>query len=289
MKLFSFFGSKEVQEYHKLKQNSYVEMMQTRSHSQITANSILAILISEISRNLSEWIENLINPIINSLLYIVVFGLLLGSFIDNIGGVSYSTYILSGFIIMNVINTSYDEGSYFIMLHKYSKTLQDLQLAPVSVHNIIFATFLASLLRVTFISTTIFICCSLLIGFNPIDNFFMTLAIFLLATFIFTLLGLINGVLSQSWEQLTFALTFIITPLMYISGIFYEISSAPMGLQLISYVNPISYIVDGFRYGMIDVRTLELPFYIHFSFLAITAVLLYFLTCKVFKRKLNIQ
>ncbi|WP_222986955.1 ABC transporter permease [Psittacicella melopsittaci] len=264
-------------------------MMQKRSKHGIVAHSLISILIQEVTRNLAEWIENIFNPIVNSFLYIIVFGVLLGSIIGQTAGVNYGIYILSGFIIMNIINTSYDEGSYFIMLHKYSKTLTDFQVAPIRVHTIILGVYFASLIRVGFISLAIYLLGSCLVGFAPISHIWIVLGIALITIAMFTFLGLINGVLSHSWEQLNFALTFIITPLIYVSGIFYDISQIPSALKYISHINPLTYIVDSFRYGMINVQTLNVPLYLYFALLCVVMVALYALTCYVFKRKLNIK
>ncbi|RIY38860.1 ABC transporter permease [Psittacicella gerlachiana] len=289
MNLFSHFSQHHLRELEQLKQSNYLEMSKLRTPRQINLHSIVAIIIQEVTRNLGEWIENLINPIINSFLYLIVFGILLGSILGEFSGYSYATYILAGFLIMNIINTSYDEGSYFIMLHKYSNTLRDFQVAPLNIHAILFGVILASFIRVTLVSIGIYLLCSSLIGFTPITHWSVVLSIYALTVIIFTLLGLINGVLSNSWEQLTFALTFIITPLMYISGIFYDLNEAPRGLQLLGYFNPLTYIVDSFRFGMLNLRSLEIPLYLYYLVLGVVTLLLYLVTCYTFKQKLNIR
>ena len=197
-------------------------------------------------------------PVIMTLLFLFIFGLSLGSRIKTLGGVPYVEFLLPGLVMLNVISSSYDESSSSLFQQRFMNSIQELLIAPLSYVELIVGFLTGSVLRGLVIGNLVMLIGLLLVHAGPHDGFvyfyFMGVTALLFSAF-----GMIAGLLGKTWDNLAIFTTFVITPLTYIGGVFSSLSLLPPLLQRISLVNPMVYMIDGFRYsytGMVDINLL---------------------------------
>ncbi len=207
----------------------------------------------EIQRFTRVWIQSLISPWINALLYILIFGVVVGSRIDTIAGVSYIDFVLPGIVMMNLIGAAYMQGAFGLYFKRFAKHIEEILVAPFSYFEMLLAFVTASVFR------------ALLVGFGVyvIALFFTTATISHISLFIFysvgvslifSFIGLIIGMWADNFEQLSVLQTFVITPFIFLGGVFNSITMLPEKAQFFVKLNPFFYFVDGLRYSMVGIR-----------------------------------
>ena len=188
-------------------------------------------------------------PVISSLLYIFIFGFSLGANFD-VGSVSYLVFLVPGLIMMNIIMTSYEESSSSLFLGKFINYIQELLIAPLSYIELVVGFLFGSILRSAVISTLIFIVFKFFIDVNihsiPLYLFFM----FFVSLF-FASVGLIVALWAEKFDNLAILNTFFITPLLFFGGVFHSIKLLPEIFQKLTLINPLFYMIDGFRYSIL--------------------------------------
>ncbi|MDQ6768157.1 MAG: ABC transporter permease [Candidatus Eremiobacteraeota bacterium] len=195
-------------------------------------------------------------PVIMTLLFIFIFGWSLGSRIKTLGGVPYVDFLLPGLVMLNVISSSYDESSSSLFQQRFMNSIQELLIAPLSYVELIVGFLTGSVLRGLVIGNLVMLIGLVLVRTAPhnalIYGYFMCMTALLFSAF-----GMIAGLLGKTWDNLAIFTTFVITPLTYIGGVFSSISLLPPLLQRIALLNPMVYMIDGFRYsytGAVDVN-----------------------------------
>ena len=190
-------------------------------------------------------------PIISSLLYIFIFGFSLGKNFE-IGDVSYLVFLVHGLIMMNVIMSSFEESSSSLFLGKFINYIQELLIAPMSYWEIALGFLFGSILRAFVIANLIFIVFLFFID-SGIYSVWMYVYFILFVSVIFASIGLIIALWAEKFDHLAVLNTFFITPLLFFGGVFHSIKLLPEIFQKISLINPLFYMIDGFRYSMIGV------------------------------------
>jgi ABC-2 type transport system permease protein len=201
--------------------------------------------------------QTLLTPIITATLYLFVFGATLGERISVLPGFSYAQFVVPGLILMGVINNSFANTSSSLFMSRYLGNIVDLLVTPVTPPQLIFAYTLAAMLR------------GLLVGLATwgISTFFATLpwahpvaalAMAAIASFLFAQFGLIAAIYANNFDSLSMYANFIILPLIYLGGVFYPISILPHPWAALSYLNPLFYLIDGFRHALLGVGDLPL-------------------------------
>src|SRR3989344_761094 len=188
-------------------------------------------------------------PIISSLLYIFIFGFSLGQNF-NVGDVSYLVFLVPGLIMMNVIMTSYEESSSSLFLGKFINYIQELLIAPLSYIEIVFGFLFGSILRSAVISSLIFIVFKFFVKIS-IYSIPMYLFFLFFASMLFASIGLIMALWAERFDNLAVLNTFFITPLLFFGGVFHSINLLPEFFQKLSLLNPLFYMIDGFRFSII--------------------------------------
>ena len=187
-------------------------------------------------------------PVITTLLYVYVFGLSLGPRIKSVDGVPYVEFLLPGLVMFNVITSSYDETSSSMFQQRFMNSIQELLIAPLSFVEILVGFLAGSVLRGLVIGNLVMVLGLVLVHVGPRD--FGTYAFFMTVTsLLFSACGLIAGLLGQTFDNLAIINTFIIWPLAFIGGIFSSASMLPPLLARLTLVNPMVYMIDGFRYS----------------------------------------
>ncbi len=185
-------------------------------------------------------------PVIMTLLFIFIFGLSLASRIKTIGGVPYVAFLMPGLVMLNVISSSYDESSSSIFQQRFMNSIQELLIAPLSYLELIVGFLTGSVLRGLVIGNLVMLIGLALVHTAPHDAF-LYFYFMCLTALLFSAFGLIAGLLGKTWDNLAIFTTFVITPLTYIGGVFFSISLLPPLLQRVSLINPMVYMIDGFR------------------------------------------
>lgn len=204
----------------------------------------------EVYRFVRVWTQTVLPPVINAVLYIVVFGQFIGSRIGDVGGTSYTEFLIPGLIMMNIILTSYGGTSFSIFFAKWERYIDDLLTSPLSYLKIVGASLLGGgLLRALFVGSIITIVLALFGGIT-IVNPLIALYFLVMVSLAFGAFGLMTGLWAERFDHFTIIQTFLITPLIYLGGVFYSIETLPATFQTLSKFNPMLYMINGFRYGM---------------------------------------
>lgn len=216
--------------------------------AQATWIAFCTILRKEVSRFLRIWTQTLLPPVITQSLYFIIFGGFIGSQIAPINGVSYMAFIVPGLVMMAVINSAFANvvGSFFGS--KFQRNIEELLVSPTPNWVIIAGYVGGGALRGIMVGAIVF-AISAIFTHPMIFNIGIILLFVVLTSVVFSLGGLINAIFAKKFDDTMIFPTFILTPLTYFGGVFYSINRLPEVWQGVSKVNPILYMVDGFRYG----------------------------------------
>ncbi|MBO0423153.1 ABC transporter permease [Enterococcus plantarum] len=218
--------------------------------------ALRSLAVKETNRYLRIWVQTLVPPVITTSLYFVIFGNLIGGRIGEMGGFSYMEFIVPGLIMMSVITSSYANVSSSFFSQKFQKNIEELLVAPVPTHIIIWGFVFGGLGRSILVGTLVTM---ISLFFVPLHVYSWSIVIItlLMTAILFSLAGLLNGIFAQSFDDVSIVPTFVLQPLTYLGGVFYAISMLPPIWQAISKINPIVYMISGFRYGFLG--TIDVP------------------------------
>ena len=208
------------------------------------------IFAKEIRRFMRIWVQTLVPPAITIALYFVIFGNLIGSRIGDMGGFNYMQFVVPGLIMMSVITNSYSNVVSSFFGAKFQNNVEELLVSPVPNYVILAGFVLGGVARglaVGFLVTML----SLFFAELPIHNLFITVSVVLMTSMLFALMGFINAVFANSFDDISIIPTFVLTPLIYLGGVFYSIDMLPEFWQNVSKLNPILYVVNAFRFGIL--------------------------------------
>ena len=225
--------------------------------------------------------QSLVAPIITTSLYFVVFGAAIGSKIESINGVSYGSFIVPGLIMLYLMTESINNAAFGIYFPKFVGSIFEVLSAPVSSLEATVGYVGAAASKSTIIGLMIFLTSNLFVTHDI--KYPLVMAIFIILTAItFSLFGFIIGIWAQNWEKLSIIPTLLVTPLVFLGGSFYSIDMLPEFWQKVSLLNPVFYLISGFRwsfFGTADIAiTTSLSFIITFLFICLIIIGLIFKT-----------
>lgn len=206
----------------------------------------------ETIRYLRIWVQTLVPPVITTSLYFIIFGNLIGERIGEMEGFSYMEFIVPGLIMMSVITSSYSNVSSSFFSQKFQKNIEELLVAPVPTHIIIWGFLIGGIGRSVLVGIFVTLI-SLFFVPLQVHSWGMVILTFLLTSILFSLAGLLNGIFAKSFDDVSIVPTFLLQPLTYLGGVFFAISMLPPFWQVVSQFNPIVYMISGFRYGILGV------------------------------------
>lgn len=214
------------------------------------------IVIKEISRFTRIWVQTIIPPAVSMTLYFVIFGNLIGSRIGEMAGYSYIQYIAPGIIMMAIINNSYANVVSSFFSSKFQRHIEEMLVAPIP-NIVILAGFVSGGVARGLIVGLVVTLIALFFTRLDVQHPFIVFSIVLMTSILFSLGGLINGIFARKFDDISIVPTFILTPLIYLGGVFYSIDLLPDFWQAVSRINPILYMVNAFRYGLIGESDIE--------------------------------
>jgi ABC-2 type transport system permease protein len=206
----------------------------------------------ELTRVLRIWGQTLLPAVITHSLYFIIFGAFIGSQISDMAGFTYMQFIVPGIIMMAVIINSYTNVVSSFFSTKFQRNVEEIMVSPTPNAIIILGYVAGGVLRAMLIGS-ILLFISLMFTKLSVHSIWVMLAFVILTSLFFSLAGFLNALFATKFDDLFIVPTFILTPLTYLGGVFYSISLLPVFWQKVSLMNPILYIIDGFRYGFLGV------------------------------------
>lgn len=208
------------------------------------------LLRKEIRRFLRIWPQTLLPPAITMTLYFVIFGQLVGSRIGTMGGFSYMQFIVPGLIMMAVITNSYSNVCSSFFSAKFQRSIEELITSPAPNHVILLGYVIGGVTRGLCVGLIVTLM-SLFFTHLQLHNVFVTFYTVFITAMLFSIGGFINAVYARSFDDISIIPTFVLTPLTYLGGVFYAINQLSPFWQKLSLINPIVYMVNAFRYGIL--------------------------------------
>ena len=212
--------------------------------------ALQTIVRKEVVRVLRIWIQTIVPPAIMMTLYFIIFGNLIGRRIGTMDGYDYMQYIAPGLIMMSVITNSYGNVVSSFFGAKFGRHIEEMLISPMSNATIVIGHVAGGVLRGMLVGALV---TAIALFFTDLDVKYplITISIVLLSSIVFALAGFINAVFARKFDDISIVPTFVLTPLTYLGGVFYSISLLPEFWQKVSLANPILYMVNAFRYGIL--------------------------------------
>ena len=217
------------------------------------------IVVKEIRRFMRIWVQTIVPPAITMSLYFIIFGNLIGSRIGEMGGYTYMQFVVPGLIMMSVITNAYSNVVSSFYGAKFQHNIEELLVSPVPNYVILSGFIIGGVARgliVGFLVTLL----SLFFAELQIYDLVTTLSIVFLTAVLFSLLGFINAIYANSFDDISIVPTFVLTPLIYLGGVFYSIDLLPEFWANVSQANPMLYVVNAFRYGILGHSDIHLGY-----------------------------
>ena len=215
------------------------------------------IVRREVTRIVRIWGQTLVPPAITMTLYFLIFGKLIGSKIGDMGGFTYLDFIVPGLVMMSVIMNAYGNISSSFFGAKFGRHIEELLVAPLP-NGVILGGYVAGAVLRGFMVGAIVLAVAMCFTQIRVHDWFATISTVLLGAVIFSLLGFVNAVYAKKFDDIAIIPTFILTPLTYLGGVFYSASLLPPWAEAATHANPIFYMVNGFRYGLLGVSDVPL-------------------------------
>ena len=243
--------------------------------------AVKTIIRKEIVRVLRIWIQTIVPPAITMTLYFVIFGNLIGRRIGTMEGFDYMQYIAPGLIMMSVITNSYGNVVSSFFGAKFARHIEEMLVAPMSNASIIIGHVAGGVLRGLLVGTLVTI---IALFFTRLDvaHPFIMISVVLLSSIVFSLAGFINAVFARKFDDISIVPTFVLTPLTYLGGVFYTIHMLPPFWQNVSKANPILYMVNAFRYGILGKSDISIG---HAYAILLVFIVVLFTTCVLLMRR----
>ncbi len=229
---------------------------------------IIAIYRFEMARMWRTLGQSIASPVISTCLYFVVFGSALGSRIDKVEGIEYGTFIVPGLVMLTVLTQCISNASFGIYFPKFTGTIYEVLSAPISAFEIVLGYVGAAASKAIIIGSIILATASFFVELKIAHPFYM-MAFLVLTTFTFSMFGFLIGIWADGFEKLQIVPLLVITPLTFLGGAFYSIKMLPPFWYKVSLVNPMVYLISGFRWSFYE--TADVP--VGISLIGITLVL----------------
>ena len=215
------------------------------------------LIRKEIFRVLRIWVQTIVPPAITMTLYFIIFGNLIGRRVGSMDGFDYMQYIAPGLIMMSVITNSYANVVSSFFGAKFGRYLEEMLIAPMSNATIVLGHVAGGVMRGLFVGLLVTVI-ALFFTKLEVRHPLITISMVLLSSIVFALAGFINAIFAKKFDDISIVPTFILTPLTYLGGVFYSISMLPEFWQKVSLANPILYMVNAFRYGILGTSDISI-------------------------------
>jgi ABC-2 type transport system permease protein len=227
--------------------------------TQTVLTAFNTLLTREIKRILRIWVQTLMPPAISMGLYFIIFGNLIGSQITGIGDFTYMQFLAPGLIMMAVITNSYGNVVSSFYGARFQHFIEEILVSPTPLTIMLLAYICGGIIRGILVAGIVTLI-SLIFTHLTIHSYLITFSTIFLCAFLFSLAGFTNALYAKSFDDITLVPSFILTPLTYLGGVFYSINLLPPFWKTLSQFNPILYMVNTFRYGILGVSDINIYF-----------------------------
>jgi len=245
-----------------------------------------AIYLHEMDRFRRTLMQSLLSPVLSTSLYFIVFGSVIGGYVQKIDGISYGSYIVPGLLMLTLLTQSISNTSFGIFFPKFNGTIYEILAAPISTLEVVLAFVGAGATKTLIVSIIIFITS---LFFVDVQVKYPLLMIFLLilVAFTFALFGFLIGLMSSDFEQMSIIPTIVITPMVFLGGSLYSLDMLPSFWQTVTYFNPVVYLVNGLRFAFYGVSDFDI--WISISTMFIFLIVCVTLVSTILKKGYNIK
>lgn len=219
--------------------------------------ALYTIARREVMRILRIWGQTLVPPAITMTLYFLIFGGLIGSRVGTMDGIKYMDFIVPGLVMMSVIQNSYGNISSSFFGAKFGRHVEELLVSPMPSWVILGGYVAGAVLRGLMVGVIV-LCIAMFFTHVRLPHPLVTFTTVLLGATIFSLAGFVNAVYAKKFDDIAIVPTFILTPLTYLGGVFYSVKLLPAWAEAATHLNPIFYMVNAFRYGLLGVSDVPL-------------------------------
>jgi len=249
-------------------------------------NAYKTILTKEYLRFIRIWVQTIIPPAITVALYFIIFGNLIGPRIGDIEGFTYMEFIVPGLIMMSIIASSYSNVVSSFYSSKFQRHIEEMLVSPMPNYIIVLGFMSGGVARGICVGFTVTLV-SFFFADLHLHNIWVTVSVALLTSMLFALVGLINGVFANSFDDISIIPTFVLTPLIYLGGIFYSINMLPDVWANVSLLNPILYMINTFRYGILGLTDISLS--VSFGIITLSIGLLYIISILLLHKGVGVK
>ena len=244
------------------------------------------ILIKEVTRILRIWAQTLLPPVITMSLYFVIFGAIIGRRVGEMGGMPYMDFIVPGLIMLTVITNSYGNITSSFFGAKFGKHVEELLVSPLPPWIILAGYVSGAVFRAVTVGVLVWIVAGFFSGFH-MHSLAVTLSILLLTSIVFALAGFINAIYANKFDDISIIPTFVLQPMTYLGGVFFSVSLLPGIAQQIALANPIVYMVNAFRYGLLGVT--DVPLWVAYAMIIGFGVVLFWFCLRLLTRGVGLR
>jgi ABC-2 type transport system permease protein len=248
--------------------------------------SFISLARKEMIRIFRIWVQTLVPPIITITLYFIIFGGFIGSQLGDIGGYDYMAFIAPGLIMMAIITNSYSNTVSSFFSTKFQRNIEELLVSPTPSWVIILGYIAGGMTRGLCVGMLVSLI-ALIFAKLPLYNIAFIVLFALLTSFVFSLAGMINGIYAKKFDDISIIPTFVITPLTYFGGVFYSISLLPDFWHTLSRINPIVYMISGFRYGFLGISDINV--WTGLGMLVLFSVVLFLITLYLLEKGVGVR
>ena len=248
--------------------------------------ALQTITFKEVKRFTRIWVQTLLPSIITTSLYFLIFGTLIGSRIGQMKGYDYMEFIVPGLILMAVISNAYSDVVSSFYGSKFQHNIEEMLVAPMPGWVILAGYISGGVMRGLIVGVLVTIV-SLFFTDLRIAHPVMMVVVFLLTGVLFSCAGFINAVYAKSFDDISIVPTFVLTPLIYLGGVFYSIDMLPVFWQTVSLLNPVLYMIDVFRYSILG--TSDIPLLYGFSVIALFITALLVISLRLLSKGIGIR
>lgn len=222
--------------------------------------SFYTMIRKDVVRMFRIWVQTFLPSVITAALYFLVFGTVLGSRIGTMQGVDYMTFVVPGLVMMAIVTTSYANSSFVFFSSKFfARSIDEILVSPTPPWVMIAGFVGGGLVRGVLVGLLVLVVSLFFTGLHlAVHNVLIILSFAILTAILFSLAGLVNGIYAKTIDGINLVPTFVLTPLVYLGGIFYSVHSLPSWWQAITYANPLFYLINGFRYGFLGISDVSL-------------------------------
>ena len=245
-----------------------------------------AIYFHEMDRFRRTLGQSLLSPVISTSLYFIVFGSVIGNYVENIDGISYGSYIVPGLLMLTLLTQSISNTSFGIFFPKFNGTIYEILAAPISTFEVVLAFVGAGATKTLIVGLVIFLT-SLFFVDVQVQHPALMVFLLVLVSFTFALFGFLIGLMSRNFEQMSIIPSLVITPMVFLGGSLYSLDMLPKFWQTITYFNPVVYLINGLRYSFYGVSDFNI-------WISVSLMVLFLIICIVsvstlLKRGYNIK